>query len=157
MDQFQKEDFVLIPDNTGKELRTENAQSYYNTLAETAITASIEATNLQHEIEYYKKEIQRLVSVTESINTRLIDEADQLIESIKIKLVGLIEASNDTINEYYTFKYGNSIRQVAPAEMVTGISIFTNMGIAFAIGLLIGMLVVFIRYYWNNIDKKVEP
>lgn len=156
MDQFKKEDLVLIPDSTGKELRTENPQSYYNTLAETAITASIKATDLQHEINYYNKEIERLVSVTESINTKLIEEADQLIETIKTKLVALIQVSNDTIDDYYAFKYGKSIRQVAPAEMVAGISILMNMAIALALGLLAGMLVVFIKYYWKNSEIKTS-
>ena len=149
MDQFKKEDFVLIPDGSGSELRTENTQSYYNTLAETAINASIEATALQHEIEYYKKEIERLVAVTEAINVHLIEEADQLIESIKTKLVGLIEVTNDTIEDYYSYKYGKSIRQLAPAEMVSSINIFMTLGIAFVLGLIIGMIVVFIRYYWK--------
>lgn len=159
MEQFKKEDLVLIPDSSGNELRTENTQSYYNTLAETAIKASIEATDLQHDIEYYKKEIERLVAVTEAINVQLIEEADQLIEEIKTKLMGLTEVTNDTIDDYYAYKYGKSIRQVAPAEMISDINIFMNIGIALALGLLIGIFVIFIRYYWRNsevINKKTE-
>ncbi len=155
MDQFKKEDFVLIPDSTGNELRTENPESYYNTLAETAITASIEATDLQHEVEYYKKEIERLVSVTEAINTKLIEEADQLIATIKTKLVGLIQVSNDTIDDYYAFKYGKSIRQVVPAEMVAGINVFINLGVALAVGLIAGIFVVLIKNYWKNSELGI--
>lgn len=159
MEQFKKEDLVLIPDNTGKELRTENPQSYYNKLAETAINASVEATNLQHEIDYYKKEIERLISVTETINTKQIEEADQLIDAIKTKLVDLIKVTNATIEDYYAYKYGTSIRQVAPAEMVSGINILMNLGIALAIGLMAGVFVVFIRHYWKSTEvpnKKPE-
>lgn len=159
MEQFKKEDLVLIPDNTGKELRTENPQSYYNKLAETAINASVEATNLQHEIDYYKKEIDRLISVTETINTKRIEEADQLIDAIKTKLVDLIKVTNATIEDYYAYKYGTSIRQVAPAEMVSGVNILLNLGIALAIGLMAGVFVVFIRHYWKSTevpDKKPE-
>lgn len=159
MEQFKKEDLVLIPDNTGKELRTENPQSYYNKLAETAINASVEATNLQHEIDYYKKEIDRLISVTETINTKRIEEADQLIDAIKTKLVDLIKVTNATIEDYYAYKYGTSIRQVAPAEMVSGINILMNLGIALAIGLMAGVFVVFIRHYWKSTEvpnKKPE-
>ncbi|NLO40820.1 MAG: exopolysaccharide biosynthesis protein [Ruminiclostridium sp.] len=155
MDQFKKEDYVLIPDSSGSELRTENAQSYYNTLAETAITASIEAADLQHEIEYYKKEIERLVSVTETINVQIIEEADQLIEAIKNKLIGLTKVTNDTIDEYYSYKYGKSIRQIAPAEMVSSINIIMNMGIALAVGLMVGIMIVLIRYYWRY--SQTEP
>lgn len=154
MDQFKKEDFVLITDGNGSELRTENAQSYYNTLAETAINASIEATSLQHEIDYYKKEIERLVSVTEVINTRLIEEADGLIENIKIKVVDLITITNQTIENYYDYKYGTSIRQVAPAEMVSSINIIMNIGIAVAVGLMIGVFTIFMKYYWKTVGKK---
>lgn len=153
MDQFKKEDFVLIPDGSGSELRTENPKSYYNTLAETAIKASIDATSLQHEIDYYKREIDRLVSVTEANNVQLIEEADQMIESIKTKLVGLIKITNDTIEDYYSYKYGKSIRQVAPAEMVSSISIFMNLCIALALGLMGGILVIFIRFYWKNTEN----
>ena len=159
MEQFKKEDLVLIPDNTGKELRTENPQSYYNKLAETAINASVEATNLQHEIDYYKKEIDRLISVTETINTKRIEEAHQLIDAIKTKLVDLIKVTNATIEDYYAYKYGTSIRQVAPAEMVSGINILMNLGIALAIGLMAGVFVVFIRHYWKSTEvpnKKPE-
>ena len=156
MDQFKKEDYVLIPDGSGSELRTENPKSYYNTLAETAIKASIEATALQHEIDYYKKEIERLVAVTEAINEQLIDEADQMIESIRSKLVGLIKVTNDTIEDYYSYKYGKSIRQVAPAEMTTSISIFINMGIALLLGLMIGVMFVFIKFYWKSSEPKTR-
>lgn len=152
MDQFKKEDFVLIPDTTGKELRTENPQSYYNTLAETAINASVEATNLQHEIDYYKKEIERMVSVTEAINTKLIEEADRLIEAIRTKLITMINVTNTTIDDYYAYKYGGSIRQVAPAEMVNGMNVLANMGIALAIGLIVGTFMVLMKYYWINTD-----
>lgn len=156
MEQFKKEDLVLIPDSSGNELRTENTQSYYNTLAETAIKASIEATDLQHDIEYYKKEIERLVAVTEAINVQLIEEADQLIEEIKTKLMGLTEVTNDTIDDYYAYKYGKSIRQVAPAEMISDINIFMNIGIALALGLMIGIMIVFIKYYWKISETKAE-
>lgn len=156
MDQFKKEDFVLIPDGSGSELRTENTQSYYNTLAETAIKASIEATDLQHEINYYKKEIERLVSMTEAINVQLIEEADQLIDATKTKLKELIKTTNDTIEDYYSYKYSRSIRQIAPAEMVSSINIFMNMGIALVIGLLIGIITVFIRHYWRMTETERE-
>lgn len=156
MDQYKKEDFILIPDSKGNELRTENPQSYYNTLAETAITASVEATDLQHEIDYYKKEIERLVAVTEKINEQLIEESEILIETIKAKLIGLIKVTNDTIEDYYSYKYGKSIRQVAPAEMVSDINIFMNMGVAMAVGLLLGVFIVFMRYYWRTVGSKNE-
>lgn len=155
MDQFKKEDFILIPDSKGNELRTENPESYYNILAETAITSSVEATNLQHEIDYYNKEIERLVSVAERINTQLIQEADQLIEAIKTKLVDLITVTNQTIEDYYDYKYGTSIRQVAPAEMVTGMNVMMNMAIALVIGLMAGAFAVFIIHYWKNTDTEV--
>ena len=154
MDQFKKEDFVLIPDGSGSELRTENTKSYYNTLAETAIKASIEATDLQHEIDYYRKEIERLVSVTEAINVQLIEEADQLIEEIKTKLIGLTKVTNETIDDYYVYKYGRSIRQVAPAEMVSNINVKINLFLALAVGLMAGVFIVFIKHYWKNSKVK---
>lgn len=154
MDQFKKEDFVIIPDGTGKDLRTENPQSYYNTLAETAIKASIEATALQHEIDYYKKEIERLVSVSDRANIQLTTEADQLINTTKEKLLDLINTTNQTIEDYYSYKYGSSIRQVAPAVMVSGISIFMNIAIALAFGLFFGFITIFIRYYWKHTEGK---
>lgn len=155
MDQFKKEDFVIIPDGSGKDLRAENPQSYYNTLAETAIKASVEATALQHEIDYYKKEIERLLSVTEKANIQLTTEADQLIDTIKEKIIDLINKTNETIEDYYSYKYGSSIKQVAPAVMVSSISIFKNIAIALALGLAIGFVVLFIRYYWRKTEAKI--
>jgi len=154
MDQFKKEDYVLIPDGSRNELKTENPSSYYNTLAEIAINASVEAANMQHEITYYKNEIERLKAVTEVINTKLIEEADSLIESIKTKMVNLISITNDTLGDYYSYKYGRSIRQIAPAEMVTGINILMNLAIALVIGIMVGVFTVFLRYYWKSTDSK---
>ena len=154
MDQFKKEDFVLIPDSQGNELRTENPQSYYNILAETAITASVEAASLKHEIEYYKNEIARLVAVTEANNTQLIEEANGMIDAIKIKIETLINATNKTIEDYYAYRFGASIRQVTPAQMVTGMNVLLNLAIAAVIGLMIGVFVVFMRHYWKSTEKE---
>lgn len=154
MDQFKKEDFVIIPDGTGKDLRTENPQSYYNTLAETAIKASVEATSLQHEIDYYKKEIERLVSVSDRANIQLTTEADQLINTTKEKLLDLINTTNQTIEDYYSYKYGNSIRQIAPAVMVSDINIIMNLLLAMAVGMMAGAFIVFIKYYWKKSNIK---
>lgn len=155
MDQFKKEDYVLIPDGSRNELKAENPSSYYNTLAETAIAASVEAANLQHEIEYYKNEIERLQAVTETNNTKLMEEADTLIDTIKTKMVGLINITNDTLSNYYSYKYGSSIRQIAPAEMVTGINVLINMAIALVVGILVGVFAVFLRYYWKSTESEV--
>jgi len=154
MDQFKKEDYVLIPDATRSELKTENPSSYYNTLAEIAITASVEAASIKHEIEYYKNEIERLKAVTEVNNSKLIEEADNLIESIKTKMIDLINKTNDTLSNYYAYKYGKSIRQIAPAEMVTGMNVLMNLAIAFVIGIMVGVFTVFLRYYWKSTESK---
>jgi len=68
---------------------------------------------------------------------------------LKAKLINLIKLTNTTLEEYYFYKYGGSIRQVIPSEMVSGISILTNMAIALATGLILGMFIVFARYYWK--------
>ncbi len=154
MDQFKKEDYVLIPDGSRNELKTENPSSYYNTLAEIAINASVEAANIQHEIEYYKNEIERLKAVTEVNNSKLIEEADNLIESIKTKMIDLINKTNDTLSNYYAYKYGKSIRQLAPAEMVTGMNILMNMAIALVLGVMVGVFAVFLRFYWKSTENK---
>ena len=154
MDQFKKEDFVLIPDSQGNELRTENPQSYYNILAETAITASVEAASLKHEIDYYKNEIARLVAVTEANNTQLVEEANGMIDAIKIKIETLIGAANKTIEDYYAYRFGASIRQVTPAQVVTGMNVLLNLAIAAVIGLMIGVFVVFMRHYWKSTEKE---
>jgi len=156
MDRFKKEDFVLIPDSQGNELRTENPQSYYNTLAETAITASVEAASLKHEIDYYKNEIARLVAVTESANTQLIEEANQMIDAIKIKIETLVNATNKTIEDYYAYRFGTSIRQITPAQVVTGMNVILNLAIAAVIGLMIGVFVVFMRHYWRSTEAAPE-
>lgn len=156
MDQFKKEDFVLIPDSQGNELRTENPQSYYNILAETAITASVEAASLKHEIDYYKNEIARLVAVTEANNTQLVEEANGMIDAIKIKIESLISAANKTIEDYYAYRFGTSMRQVTPAQVVTGMNVLLNLAIAVAIGLMIGVFVVFMRHYWKSTEPVSE-
>jgi len=156
MDQFKKEDFVLIPDSQGNELRTENPQSYYNILAETAITASVEAASLKHEIDYYKNEIARLVAVTEANNTQLVEEANGMIDAIKIKIETLIGAANKTIEDYYAYRFGTSIRQVTPAQVVTGMNVLLNLAIAVVLGVLAGIFTVFMRHYWKSTETVLE-
>lgn len=157
MDQYKKEDLVIIPDNTGKDLRTDNPESYYNTLAETAITASVEATNLQHEVEYFKKEIIRLQAMDGANNKTLLAEADNQIEAIKTKMVALIDTTNETLDDFYAYKYGGSIKQIAPAELVNDMNILLNLAIAFVLGAMIGVFVVFMRHYWKSTEKEVVP
>ena len=158
MEEFKKEDYVLLADKTGSQLTTENPQSYYNTLAEKAITASVEATALKHEIAYYQREIERLFSTADASSAQMMAEADKQIESIKIKLLSMIDQTNQTIEDFYAFRYGKSIRQIAPAEMVTSINILMNLAIGLVIGLMIGVFVVFIRYYWKSTaaNKMIE-
>ena len=153
MEQYKREDFVLVPDSQGNELRLENPQSYYNILAETAITASVEAANLKHEIDYYRNEASRLIAVSEAANTQLIEEANKMIDEIKTKIESLISITNKTIEDYYAYRYGTSIRQVTPAQVVTGMKVLLNLVIAVVIGLMIGVFVVFMRHYW----KLTEP
>jgi|LSQX01.3.fsa_nt_gb capsular polysaccharide biosynthesis protein len=153
MEQYKREDFVLIPDSQGNELRLENPQSYYNILAETAIAASVEAANLKHEIDYYRNEVSRLIAVSESINTQLIEEANKMIDEIQTRIETLISVTNKTIEDYYAYRYGTSIRQVTPAQVVTGMKVLLNLAIAVVIGLMIGVSVVFMRHYW----KSTEP
>ena len=156
MEEFKKEDLVLIPDSKGNELRTENPVSYYNTLAETAITASVEATGLQHEIEYFNREIERLNAVTDTNGTSLTEEADSTIETIKTKIIELVNLTNETLDDYYAYKYGGSIKQVVPAEIVSTINLLQNIAIALALGLMLGVFIVFARYYWKVSAVKTE-
>jgi capsular polysaccharide biosynthesis protein len=123
-------------------------------LAETAITASVEAASLKHEIDYYKNEIARLVAVTEANNTQLVEEANGMIDAIKIKIETLIGAANKTIEDYYAYRFGTSIRQVTPAQVVTGMNVLLNLAIAAVIGLMIGVFVVFMRHYWKSTEKE---
>lgn len=154
MEQYKKENYILIPDFNGSEINTENSNSYYDTLADIAINAGVEATNLQHEIEYLNKEIERLKSVTEVSNTKLMEEADTLIEAIKTKMTDFINTTNNTLEDYYSYKYESSIRQIAPAEMVSGINVLMNLAIAFVIGIMVGVFAVLIRFYWRSTEKK---
>ena len=96
------------------------------------------------------------LEMLDQLNEQLIEEADQMIEEIKTKMIGLIKVTNDTIEDYYAYKYGKSIRQIAPAEMVSGINILINMGIALALGFMIGVIIVFLRYYWKHTEAKNE-
>ena len=156
MEQYKREDFVLIPDSKGNELRLENPQSYYNILAETAVTASVEAASLKHEIDYYRNEVSRLIAVSESANSQLIEEANKMIDEIKTKIETLISITNKTIEDYYAYKFGTSIRQITPAQVVTGMNVLLNLAIAIVIGLMIGVFVVFMRHYWKSTESVQE-
>lgn len=77
-----------------------------------------------------------------------------MIDAIKIKIETLINATNKTIEDYYAYRFGTSIRQVTPAQVVTGMNVLLNLAIGAVIGLMIGVFVVFMRHYWKSTEKE---
>ena len=72
-------------------------------------------------------------------------------------MVDLIDTTNETLNDYYAYKYGGSIKQIAPAELVNDMNILLNLAIAFVLGLMVSVFVVFMRAYWKSTEKEVVP
>lgn len=76
-----------------------------------------------------------------------------LIERVDQKLNNWIELTNKTVNEYYETKYyGRAVVQLTPAE-ITNIKyekLVLNLAIAFVIGLMVSIFIVFFREYWRK-------
>ncbi len=153
MDAFKKENNLLIL-GTDQEngLTSEANNSYYDELAKRSIEAGVEATDYEHEIEFYKSEVDKLMNdeVQQETKAQAEQDVQKMIPDIKEKMVKLIDMTNNTAEDYYEVKYGKGIKAATPAVIQSNRKILLNLAIAIVLGLMIGVFVTFFREYWKN-------
>lgn len=153
MDIFKLENTKLVvPGFNNENMNADTGSTYYDTLAERATDAAVDAGNKMHDIDYYKNEIERLRNdeISSGQKQSAIKDVEKLIDNAKIKLDYWIKAINDTAFEYYEKQLGKAITTLSPAVTVSVVNFILNLAISLVIGLMLGVFVVFFKEYWKN-------
>ena len=155
MNSFKRENNVLLLPGltgTGEGLSLEESKSYYDSLAERSTDAGVESKNTEHDIQYYRGEIERLKNDTVSIEAKQKAEKDvlEMLPQIRSKIEFWIKAANDTAGDYYEYKYGKTIRKLTPVEIVSTVNKKLYLAIALVVGIMLGTFLIFIKKYWKE-------
>ena len=162
MNNYKREQqSILIPGLTTGEnssiLQQEN-NSYYDSLADRATKAGVEASNRTHDNEYLLKEIERLKADTISAEAKMQAEKDvlNLLNNVKEKIENWIELTNKSVEEYYIQKLNKAIMRLSPIEVRSDVNILLNMLISLLIGLMIGILIAYFKDYWRSTSANKD-
>jgi hypothetical protein len=148
---------ILIPGLTGSESETSGESltiadnSYYDTLAERAADAGVEAANFLHDNEYLRKEIEKLNNdtVPDALKKSAVKDALALADSIKENIIGLIQQTNNTAIEYFDMKYTQAIKRLSPVEIL-GMNKLLYLMISVVSGFVLGIIIALFREYWKG-------
>ena len=169
LDKFQKEkNILLIPgglNSTLGTMETEKTNPLYNKFAEQSVDTGVSAADIQHEIEYIRKEIALFQSEDDiSVEQKKMAEQEVLlqIDKIKNKLSSWIDLTNTTVKEYYEVNlYKDAIMKLTPVQVYSANDKkMLNMAIALVLGLFIGIFAALLREYWiksgNELMAKAD-
>jgi hypothetical protein len=159
VDKYQKDkNIVLMPglttsDTQSSTLEFDQKNQYYDQLTQRALDKGVSASDYSHDIDYYKKVIDKLNndSVTEILKQKYMSEVDSLILNVSDKLKQWVDIVNKTVDEYYqTEVFRDAVKVPVPAEYSSPLSdnlkklILIIIGVTFA-GVFIGILFVFLK------------
>jgi hypothetical protein len=157
---YQKDkNLIMMPGVNGEatsltELDQKN--EYYDKLMDRALNEGVTASNYEHEIEYYKKIIDKLngVPVEENIRQKYSKNVDAMIVSITKKLKDWVDITNSTVEEYYeTEIFSNAVKIPVPAEYKS--SLLTNAKIPVLLVIAATLLAVFIAALLALLKKSL--
>jgi hypothetical protein len=113
---------VLMPgaaDAQGGALEFDQKNQYYDQLMERALNRGVAASDFVHEIDYYKKVIEKLNNDTVSgvVKQTYMKEVNSMIVAISDKLKEWVDITNKTVDEYYeTEVFKDAVKIPVPAE-----------------------------------------
>lgn len=163
LNKYQKDKSLLLAPTAGAAggsvMEYDNTSEYYNSLADRYTDAGVLSRNALHDIEFYKKEIERFKkdTVAQIDKDNATEDVLKLIPGIKAKLEKWIVLINDTVTEYYDYKFGDSYMKVLSSAQNTSASVNKLIfAVALVAGLVTGMFVVFFREYWRRSGESEE-
>ena len=80
---------------------------------------------------------------------------DEMLPEIKAKFENLIQITNETVMEYYEFKYGKSINNISGVSVNTTLNIKMVAAVSLVLGLMLGVLIVFFKEFWARTGSDV--
>ena len=163
MDNFkQEQNSVYIPGLTSDITKSEdnlkigNSNSYYDSLAERSTNSAVEAANKVYDMQYIENEMNKIKSDQISEDTKKIVEKDVmvLVDYIKNKVENWVALTNDTTFEFYDLALNKAIKKLSPSESYAVYSKSKVFIISIAVGLFLGMFIVYFRHYWITSSIK---
>lgn len=157
IDKYQKDkNLVVVPGiagETGGMLELEGGDEYYDQLVERALTAGATASDLQHEIEYFNKVIEKLNNdqTSDELKQKYMKEADKLVAEVSDKLREWIDITNQTVDEYFeTEVFSNAVKIPIQAEYKSALpekikQVLTVAVVAMLVGAFVGGVVVIVK------------
>jgi capsular polysaccharide biosynthesis protein len=132
-------------------LDIEETDEYYNTLTDKYVSAGIAAKTSANMIIYYQKEIEKLLNdtVDEVVKARAEQDVNEYIPVIKERIEHWIDLTNQTVDEYYQINlFNKAITRLSPSQYTSNLGDNKMViAIAAALALMLGVCIVFIRYY----------
>ena len=161
-DYKRQENTLLIPGMGTADAETPQlpeSTSYYDTLAQRATDAGVDATDRLHDNEYLTKEIEKLKTDTVEISQKEAAEKEvlSLCDNIREKIQNWITLTNETAAEYYEVKLNKAIMRLSPVQVQSSVNLMLNVAVALVIGLILGIFIAFFREYWINTGKEKKP
>ncbi|RCX19266.1 hypothetical protein DFR58_10310 [Anaerobacterium chartisolvens] len=160
----RQKNIIMMPNMAGEQAQTAggieigSSDKYYSELAGKAADAGVNARNSFHSAEYYKQRIDRLVNGNVSPELKQAGEKYivSLLPGLKDKVESWIKLTNDTVSEYYEMQlYSTAMSSISPAEykgIVNKMSL--PVAAALGVGLILGLLIAFLREYWARSAAK---
>lgn len=162
LEKYQKDkNLIMIPGSVDANngtgiLEFDKTNDYYNQLAQRYTDSGVESTNSQHDIEYYKKEIEKFNNdnISQPEKEQAEKQVVEMIPGIVEKLNNWIEITNDSVDEYYNkyFIY-DSIKVLSTAQSVKK-GYITQVVYAFAAALILSSFVVLFMGYWRRNKER---
>lgn len=162
---YQKDkNLVLMPGVNGDAAGTmefDQKNQYYDQLMDRALSKGVDASNYAHEIEYYKKVLEKLNGDTADVTLqqKYSKEVDGMVVSISKKMKNWVDITNTTVEEYYeTEVFSNAVKIPVPAEykssFLTNIKLPAISVLAFTIvAAFFAMLLVLLKKAVTNVDE----
>ncbi len=156
---FNKNEAVVLGD-LGQSVTLKVKSSQYDQLVNQYIRAGTLASEASADADYYRREAASFKNAEfiSGPETEAAKEVENIIESIKSKVVHWTNVVNATALDYYrTLEYGKYSRLLIPAmnyEAGSNINLLLNMAIGVALGLILGVLIVLFREYLKEEDGQ---
>ena len=158
-----KEMLSSIEDSSNKVLSgitgdSTDQNSYFNDLILKTASASVNASSIQEQIDYYQREVQELKSETNVLTgskAEMLTTVENSIVNISNELKDLLTLTKKTTDEFYAQYTTKSFYALSPAEVYSNVKMALNVAIGGILGLMVGVIIAFFRAYWKKEGTSV--
>lgn len=162
INKYKKDENIYVISGTQGEaessIDTNETSKYYDELIDKSTSAGVTAQEAKHDANYYKEQINKLIkdSVEQPKKELAEKEVKTTLPDIKTKLKKYLEITNGTVQEFYRCElFERAITKISPAEYTKNQANYNLfMALSLVAGLVLGVLITFIRKFLKNIQKQ---